>query len=133
MDNIKTCRILKDAKTIAVVGISNNEAKISRKIAEYLHGQGYKVFGVNPSFSIAGGIEVFPSLRDIPGKVDIVNVFRRSETIPDLIPDVLEINPKVLWLQLGIWNDQAAELAEKNSITVIQDTCIYVEHSNCFK
>ena len=128
------CEILKDAETIAVVGISNNPSKTSRQIAAYLLHAGYNVVGVNPTIdeNEIGRIKMFKSLLDIPHKVDNVNVFRRSEDIPELIPDVLKINPKVLWLQLGIYNHDAVKPATKKGITVIQDTCIYVEHSNCF-
>lgn len=127
------CSILKNASSVAVVGISRNKEKMSRRIADYLVNNGYKVVGVNPnrSFIDAGGIEVFNSLSDIPHKVDIVNVFRRSEDIPPLIDDIIKADPKVLWLQLGIRNDEAVKPVKDRGIVVIQDQCIKIEHSMC--
>ncbi len=126
------CQILKDAKTIAVVGISHNPARTSREIADFLVRKGYKVVGVNPGIKKAGDIEVYPNLQSIPFELDIVDVFRRSETIGELIPDVLAKKPKVLWLQLGIRNDEAVKPAVEQGITVIQDRCILVTHKECF-
>ncbi|MFZ1290801.1 MAG: CoA-binding protein [Melioribacteraceae bacterium] len=127
------CEILKNSKTIAVVGISSNPMRTSRNIADYLVRNGYNVVGVNPNrnFMDADGIKVYNSLREIPHKIDIVNVFRRSEDIPEIITDVNEIMPKVLWLQLGIRNDNAVQSCIENGITVVQDSCIKVEHSYC--
>lgn len=128
-----TYEILKSAKTIAVVGISRNSFRTSREIADYLVRNGFQVVGVNPSksFTDADGIKVYNSLSEIPFPIDIVNVFRKSEDIPDIIDSILDVNPKVLWLQLGIRNDEAVEAVIKKGITVIQNTCIKVEHSFC--
>lgn len=125
------CKILNNSKKIAVYGISHNANRTSREIAEYLIRNGYEVVGVNPAISKAGDIEVYPSLKDIPFEVDIVNVFRRSENIPELIDDVIGIKPKVLWLQLGIRNDEAVKPVAEAGIETIQDTCIAVLHSQC--
>lgn len=131
---MNNCEILKNAVTIAVVGISSNPDKTSRNIARYLVKSGYKVYGINPNSEGEDfdGIKIYASLRDINESIDIVDVFRKSQDIPDLIEDVLEIKPKVLWLQAGIRNDAAVKLVEEAGITTIQDTCIYVEHSGCF-
>src|SRR3989339_422194 len=102
-------KILSEAKTIAVVGLSDNPDRTSRQIAEYLVDKGYKVVGVNPTIKKSGEIDVYPNLSDIPFEIDIVDVFRRSETIPELIPDVLKVNPKTLWLQEGVRNDEAVK------------------------
>ncbi len=126
------CEILKESKTIAVVGISGNPARTSRQIAEFLLRKGYKVVGVNPSIERAGEIEVYKSLTEIPFDIDIVDVFRRSEFIPDLIPDVLKKQPKTLWLQLGIYNDQAVRPVIEAGIETVQDTCIMVTYNACF-
>ncbi len=127
------CEILKISKNIAVVGISHNPNRPSRDIASYLKNQGYNVVGVNPAISQAGDIEVFPSLSAIPFEIDIVDVFRRGEFIPELIPEVIKVKPKVLWLQLGIVNDPACKLAEEHGIITIQNKCILIEHRNCSK
>ncbi len=126
----ETCEILKKYKRIAVVGYK--PGRISGDIAHLLAENGYDVVGVNPVFKGEAPIKVYASLKEIPGEIDIVDVFRRSEFIPELIPDVLEINPKVLWLQLGIRNDEAVEPVAQKGIAVIQDTCIKVEFFRCF-
>jgi len=130
---IDTCKILKEATNIAVVGFSKNKSKTSRQIAMFLKSVGYQIFAVNPTIDEMEieGVPVFKSLLEIKQRIDIVNVFRRSEDIPEIIEDVLAIKPKVLWLQLGIWNDAAVKPVKDSNITVIQDTCIYVEYNNC--
>lgn len=124
-------KILSEAKTIAVVGLSDNPDRTSRQIAEYLVDKGYKVVGVNPAIKKSGEIDVYQSLSDIPFEVDIVDVFRRSETIPDIIPEVLKINPKTLWLQEGVRNDFAVKPVIEKGIYTIQDKCIAVYYSLC--
>lgn len=126
------CKILEDSKTIAVVGISSNPNRMSRIIANYLIHYGYNVVGVNPGKPKIEGIEVYANLKDIPFEIDIVDVFRKSEDIPQIIPDVLAANPKVLWLQLGIRNDEAVKPVIEKGILTIQDMCIKVEHGMCF-
>jgi hypothetical protein len=129
---MEICEILDKSKTIAVLGISSNPNRTSREIADYLVRAGYSVIGVNPGKPKIDGIEVFASLKDIPFKIDIVNVFRKSEDIPQIIEDVLSIKPKVLWLQLGIRNDEAVLPCIENEIIVVQDKCIKIEHRMCF-
>ena len=125
------CQILKEAKNIAVVGLSDKLYRDSYRIALFLRDNGYKVIGVNPSLKNVEDIVVYKSLVDIPIKIDIVDVFRRSETIPDLVQDVLIIKPKTLWLQLGITNDKALMPVLNAGIEVIQDKCIMIEYLNC--
>lgn len=132
MDEMKQyCEILKNTKRIAVYGISHDPSRTSREIAEYLVRNGFEVVGVNPAISEAGGIKVYPTLRDIPFEVDVVDVFRRSEFIPELIDDVIAIKPKVLWLQQGIRNDEAVQPVIAAGIKTVQDACIAVMHSLC--
>lgn len=132
MYNSSECELLKISKRIAVVGLSRNPFKTSRMIADYLIRNGYEIAGVNPNLNDDFDIPVFKSLTDIPFDIDIVNIFRRSEDIPELIPDILEIKPRGVWLQLGIRNDDAVAPLIKNGITVIQDECIKIVHSMCF-
>ncbi|HEX2960642.1 MAG TPA: CoA-binding protein [Ignavibacteriales bacterium] len=127
----EVCDILKESKTIAVVGISNKPGRDSGRIAQYLQQEGYNVVGVNPIQKVFPGITVYPNLKDVPFKIDIVDVFRRSEAIAEIIPDVLEVKPRVLWLQLGIRNDEAVAPAIEAGIETIQDKCILVEHRFC--
>jgi uncharacterized protein len=131
-DEMKSiCELLKLSKTIAVVGLSDNPTRTSYEIAHFLLKKGYKVVGVNPVVKISGEIEVYPNLTSIPFPIDIVNVFRRSETIPDLIDDVLAVNPKTLWLQQGIRNDEAVKPVIEKGIVVLQDKCIAVYYNLC--
>jgi len=125
------CNVLKYSKTIAVIGISDNPDRSSVQIAEFLLQKGYNVIGVNPKITSSGSIKVYPSLLDIPEKIDIVDVFRRSEFIAELIPDVLAIKPNTLWLQQGIRNDEAVKPVEEAGINVIQDKCIAVYFNLC--
>ncbi len=130
MKNDLTCEILNKYKTIAVVGYK--PGRISGDIAHILAERGYKVVGVNPVYKGETPIPLYANLKEIPFEIDIVDVFRRAEDIPAVIPDVLAIKPKVVWLQLGIRNDEAVKPAEDAGITVIQDTCIKVEYFRCF-
>lgn len=125
MNEIKD--ILKKSKTIAIVGLSSNPEKVSRKVASFLIEKGFTVVGVNPAIEKAGDIDVYPNLPAIPFQVDIVDVFRKPEDIPSIIPDVLKIKPKVLWLQLGIRNDEAVSEVIEKGIFTIQDKCIKIE------
>jgi len=128
------CQILKESKNIAVYGISDKPGRDSKKIALFLKDEGYNVVGVNPILQVSEveGIPVYKSFKDVPFQIDIVDVFRRSESIPEIIPEVLEVKPKVLWLQLGIRNDEAVQPAIDAGIETIQDHCILIEHHNCF-
>lgn len=128
---INICEILRNSKSIAVVGISKDETKTSRRIADFLINNNFMVVGVNPTIDIAGQIKVYHNLTDIPHKIDIVDIFRKSEDIPLLIDDILKIKPKVCWLQLGIRNDEAVKPLIDAGIIVIQDKCIKIEHLNC--
>lgn len=125
------CKILSESKTIAVVGISNNPTRTSRQIADSLVDAGYNVVGINPGIKKAGDITCYPSLRDVPFEIDIVDVFRRSENIPELIPDVLAVKPKTLWLQQGIRHDEAVRQVIEMGINTLQDKCIAVYYSLC--
>ncbi|MEW6701977.1 MAG: CoA-binding protein [Bacteroidota bacterium] len=125
------CAILKNAKTIAVVGLSDKRDRTSRQIAEFLADKGYNVVGVNPMITKAGEIDVYPDLSAVPFDVDIVDVFRRSETIPEIIPHVLQKNPKTFWLQQGIRNDEAVQPVIEKNIYTIQDKCIAVYYNLC--
>ena len=125
------CRLLSETKTIAVVGLSDNSDRTSRQIAEFLVNKGFKVVGINPNIKKAGEIEVYPNLSAVPFDIDIVDVFRREETIPDIIDDVIKKNPKVLWLQQGIRNDKAVQPVIEKGIYTIQDKCIAVYYNLC--
>lgn len=125
------CRLLSETKTIAVIGLSDNSDRTSRQTAEFLVNKGFKVVGVNPTIKKAGEIEVYPNLSAVPFDVDIVDVFRQSETIPDIIEDVMQKKPKALWLQQGIRNNEAVQPIIEKGIFTIQDKCIAVYYNLC--
>ncbi len=125
----KIAEILSGAKTIAVVGASANPDKTSHAIMKKLGQWGYRVIPVNPNETEVLGEKCYASLADIPGKIDIVDVFRRAEHTPDVARDAVKAGAKVLWLQQGIVNDEAAAIARAGGMTVIMDYCIAVAHS----
>ncbi|MGB9664934.1 MAG: CoA-binding protein [Ignavibacteria bacterium] len=127
-----TCEILKQAKNIAVVGISDKPGRDSGWIARLLRDNGYKVFGVNPTLDKFEDIPVFKSLKDIPEPIDIVDIFRRSEFVNEIVQDAIQINAKVVWMQLGVINYEAEKLAKEAGLTVIMNRCIAVEFRRCF-
>ncbi|HPN37094.1 MAG TPA: CoA-binding protein [Melioribacteraceae bacterium] len=124
---------LRTAKTIAVLGFSKYPNKTSREIANFLVDKGYTVIGINPTIEEPeiDGIKIYKNLSNYDGNIDIVNVFRKSNDIPEIIEDVLACNPKILWLQQGIRNDFAIRIVKEKGITVYQDMCIAVYHNLC--
>lgn len=122
-------QLLADATTIAVVGASSNPEKSSYGIMRKLQSVGYRVIPVNPRETEVLGERTYASLREIPGHVDIVDVFRRAEDTPPIADDAVAIGAKALWLQSGISSDEAAARAEKGGLTVVMDACIGTLHS----
>src|SRR3954470_7674672 len=114
-------RLLADARTIAVVGASSRPDRPSHGIFERLLAAGYRVIPVNPNESVVHGQQAYASLRDIPERVDIVDVFRRPEHTRAIADDAVAIGAKVLWLQSGIWNDEAAARASAAGLGVVMD------------
>jgi len=121
--------ILKTKKRIAVVGLSNNPNRTSFMVSQAMMDAGYDIIPVNPTIDDALGVKAVDSLKEIEGHVDIVNVFRRSEFLPDIIKDAVEIGADVFWAQLGVMNEEAYEYGKKHDIKVIMDRCIKVEHA----
>lgn len=132
-----TAQILQENKTVAVVGLSNKPDRPSFEVAEYLQHHGYRIVPVNPSY--AGqqilGEKVYASLRDAADglaaagqQIDIVDCFRKSEDIPPVARDAIAIRAKCLWMQLGVENQQAADIARAAGLDVVMDHCIKIEH-----
>lgn len=115
-------------RTIAVVGLSENPAKPSHYVSEYMQKHGYNIYPVNPSIQTVLGEPSFPSLSALPVKPDIVNVFRLPSQIPAIVDEMLKLGLNELWVQQGIVNLEAAERAEQGGILVVMDRCIMVEH-----
>jgi uncharacterized protein len=121
-------KLLVEARSIAVVGASSKPARPSFDIFRYLMRAGYRVFPVNPAERDVLGQRAYPSLADLPEMVDIVDVFRRAEYTPDIARDAVAHGAKVLWLQLGVTNDEAARIATEGGLTVVMNACIKVDH-----
>jgi uncharacterized protein len=115
-------------RTIAVIGLSENPAKPSHYVSEYMQRHGYKIYPVNPSIAEVLGEKSYASLTELPVKPDVVNVFRLPGVIPAIVDEMLALGLKSLWVQQGIVNVDAAQRAEEGGIKVVMDRCIMVEH-----
>ena len=127
-DDSKLRRILETSKNIAVVGISDKVDQANHTVPKYLQSQGYKIFPVNPSLESVLGEKVYPDLRSIPEPIDVVEIFRRSEAVPEIVDQAIEIDAKVVWMQEGIINQPAAETALEAGLEVVMDTCMRATH-----
>ncbi len=130
MNEIK--KILEKSVSIAVVGLSPKENRPSNMVGRYLLDAGYTVIPVNPGHTEILGKKCYPGLTDINEKVDIVDIFRRSEDVSPIVEEAIAIGAKVVWMQLGIVNHQAAARAEEAGLTVIMDRCIKIDHNDLF-
>jgi predicted CoA-binding protein len=122
-------RVLHQARTIAIVGLSNNPLRASYFVGYYLKRHGYQVVPVNPRESEILGEKSYPSLRDVPVPVDVVNVFRAPSALPEIARDAVAIGAGTLWTQFGVINEEGAAIAEEGGLTVIMDRCLKVEHA----
>ncbi|MWB98983.1 CoA-binding protein [Agromyces seonyuensis] len=123
-------QILRAAKSVAIVGASPNPARSSYFVSTYLQQSAdYDLYFVNPNATEILGQPVYKSLADLPVVPDIVDVFRRGTDIPQVIDEVVAIGAKTIWVQLGIWNEEAAYYGEQQGLTVVMDRCIKVEHA----
>ena len=122
-------RVLHNARTIAIVGLSANELRASNFVGFYMKRHGYQVIPVNPKSEKILGEKSYANLVDIPESVDIVNVFRTPDAVPDIAREASEIGAQTLWLQFGVINLEGAETATKNGLTVVMDRCLKVEHA----
>ena len=122
-------------KNIAVVGVSKNDEKPSHQVSKYLIEHGYNIIPVNPTLTEVLGRNAYPSITDIPDKIDIVDVFRRSEDVPAVLDDALKRKKdeiKVFWMQSGIYNQEAERKAKENGIDVVYNRCMMEEHRRLF-
>ena len=125
------------SKTIAVVGLSNNPDRPSYDVANYLKSHGYRIVPVNPTIAEVLGEKSYKSLRDLPDQlrreIEVVDIFRRPEEIPPIVAEAVQLhmsssNPKVVWMQLGIVNESAAQTARQAGMDVVMDRCMKIEH-----
>jgi uncharacterized protein len=128
-DPLAIQRVLREAKTVAVVGLSNNPLRASHFVGFYLMRHGYRVIPVNPREAEILGEKSYASLRDVPVPVDIVNVFRAPDALPAIAKDAVAIRARCLWCQFGVINEEGARSAEDGGLAVVMDRCIKVEHA----
>ena len=128
-DSLTIQRVLHTARTIAIVGLSGNELRASNFVGYYLKRHGYRVIPVNPRETEILGETCHASLLDIPGPVDVVNVFRAPDALPGIAREAVAINAGALWCQFGVINEEGAQIAEDGGVTVIMDRCLKVEHA----
>ncbi len=120
--------ILTSAKNVAVVGLSDKPGRDSHRVAAYLKTRGYKIFPVNPTIEEVLGERSYPRLEDIPEPIDVVDIFRAPEHVPPIVESAIAIGAKVVWMQLGVVNEEAAEKARDAGLTVVMDRCMMQEH-----
>ena len=120
--------LLQRAQTIAVVGLTDNPMRPSYGVSAYMQAQGYRIIPVNPKLSESLGEKAYATLLDVPEKIDIVNIFRRSEAVPEIIDDAIQLKVPAIWMQEGVIHEEAAEKARQAGIFVVMDLCILKEH-----
>lgn len=128
-DRAATRALLQDTRTIAIVGLSPNPQRPSNEVARYLRAAGYTIIPVNPACDEVLGEKCYASLREIPGPVDLVDVFRRPEDVMPIVDDAIAIGARGLWLQLGVIAPEAARRAADAGLKVVMDRCTKVEHA----
>ena len=131
-DIVTLRRILKENHTIAVVGLSANWYRPSYFAAKYLQEHGYRIIPVNPAYDEVLGEQCYPDLESVPEKIDVVDCFRKAEDIPPLAEQAIKIGAKVLWMQLGVINQEAAQRALDAGLDVVMDRCMKIEHGRLF-
>jgi predicted CoA-binding protein len=133
MDDINTLRrILRDSRVLAVVGLSADWYRPSYFAAKYMQEHGYRVIPVNPKYDVILGERCYKSLRDIPEKVDLVDIFRKTQDVMPIAEDAIAIGAKVLWQQLGVKNEAAAQKARAAGRQAVMDRCVKIEHGRLF-
>jgi predicted CoA-binding protein len=133
MSELATLRqVLKENRTIAVVGLSADWNRPSYFAAKYMQQRGYRIIPVNPKYPEILGEKCYPDLKSIPEPVDIVDVFRKPEDCAPIAREAVAIGAKVLWLQLGVINEEARQIAEAAGLTVIEDRCVKIEYARLF-
>lgn len=125
--------ILKSARTIAVVGLSSKPHRPSHGVAEYLQSAGYRIVPVNPNEREVLGEKSYARLEDVPGRVDVVDIFRRSELVPEVVESAIHIGAKAVWMQEGVIHSLAAERARQAGLIVVMNACMLKEHMKRFR
>jgi uncharacterized protein len=128
LESDRITELLNTAKTIAVVGLTDSPLRPSYGVSHYMQSQGYRIIPVNPNITEWEGEKAYPSLLEIPDKIDIVNIFRRPEAVPEVVEQAIQIKAPAIWMQEGVVHEQAAEKARDAGIFVVMDLCILKEH-----
>ncbi|MCP4232438.1 MAG: CoA-binding protein [Aestuariibacter sp.] len=131
-DNNQLRRILRESKTLAVVGLSANTMRPSFFAAKYMQDHGYRIIPVNPNYDEILGEKCYADLYSIPDQVDMVDLFQRSDRVLPFVEQAMEIGAKVIWMQLGVVNQQAAKLASDAGLDVVMDRCVKIEYARIF-
>lgn len=125
--------LLRNTKTIAVVGLSDSPLRPSHGVAAYMQTQGYRIIPVNPNIEISLGEKAYPSLLDVKEKIDLVNIFRRPEFVGELVDQAIQLKVPAIWMQEDVVDEEAARRARKAGLFVVMDRCILQEHRNRFR
>jgi len=120
--------LLQSARVIAVVGLSGNKRRPSYGVSDYMRRAGYRIVPVNPNETEVLGEKAYPSLDQVPGEIDIVDIFRRSEFVPEIVEAAIRVRAKVIWMQEGVVHQEAAAMARAAGLVVVMDRCILKEH-----
>ena len=121
--------IVLSARSVAIVGLSASELRASNFVGYYLQRHGYRVIPVNPSEESILGQQVYPSLRDVPERIDVVDVFRDPAAVPEIAREAVEVGAGALWLQFGVISPEGARIAQEGGLDVVMDRCLKVEHA----
>jgi predicted CoA-binding protein len=122
--------ILRRYRTVVVVGLSTDPQKPSHQVARYLQSQGYRIIPVNPQCQAVLGEKCYPSLKEVPEPVEVVDIFRKGEAIPAIVEEAIGVGAKVIWLQLGLESPEAAAQARAAGLQVVMNRCMKIEHAN---
>jgi|ERR1700719_158747 len=125
--------LLERTKTIAVVGLSNDPWRASHGVSAYMQSQGYRIIPVNPQIESSLGERAYPSLLDVPEKIDLVNIFRRPEFVEEIVDQAIQLKVPAVWMQEDVIHENAAEKARQAGILVVMDRCILKEHRARFR
>jgi predicted CoA-binding protein len=128
MPDTEIKKILQSSRTIAVVGLSDKPDRDSYRVAEYLQAHGYRIIPVNPVVTSVLGERSYPALADIPEPIDVVDIFRKPEAVGPIVVEAIAAGAKVVWMQLGVVNEDAAAGARDGGLQVVMDRCIKIEH-----
>lgn len=128
-DERQAVELLKKAKTVAVVGISAKEERDSHKVAKYLKEHGYRIIPVNPGLKQVLGEPCYPDLKTVPEHIDVVDIFRSIDAIPGIVDEAVAVGADSVWMQLGLFHEEAAEKARKAGLSVVMNRCMKIDHA----